>query len=78
MTTTKELIEWLKTPQEPHILDREECDAVIARLEAAGRMAEAHKMIVWLGANAKCMDCCDSVRTKEIAKATLTEWENLK
>lgn len=53
MSTTQELIDWLKSPcesyegglahntYEGHLLDREERDAVVARLEAAEKTAVA-------------------------------------
>jgi hypothetical protein len=73
MTKTNELIAWLKTAQEPHLLDREECDSIIIRLEAAENMAEALDKLAKLGNG----DIYGNSIGNVIAQDALKEWRDL-
>lgn len=87
MTKTNELIAWLKTPlqtyegdmgnhHDGHLLDREECDAVIAALEAAAIMFAALQKI-GLPRRGSSEEKWSVDEIGEHARQGVSEWEKL-
>jgi hypothetical protein len=81
MSTTQELIDWLKKPLGQYegnatihgrVLDREECDSVVIRFETSEKMYVALRSL----SNNPLVTVCGNSRS--LIRESIKEWEGLK